>query len=66
MRLPVVPVEVGRSIEGEWSIAPKELLPILIAVVVWGRRWCGQRVECHCDNVAVVAVIINSIRAGQG
>ena len=46
----------------EWVIAPKELLPILLALVVWGRRWVGCRVECYCDNVAVVAVI-NSGRA---
>ena len=31
-------------------------------MVVWGRQWSGQRVECHCDNVAVVTVI-NSGRA---
>ena len=41
----------------EWAIAPKELLPILFAMVVWGRQWCGQRVICQCDNAAVVAVI---------
>ena len=41
----------------EWVIAPKELLPILFALVVWGRRWAGCRIECYCDNMAVVAVI---------
>ena len=40
----------------EWAIAPKELLPILFAVVVWGGQ-CGQQVECHCDNVAIVTMI---------
>ena len=32
---------------------------------MWGRQCCGQRVECHCDNVAVVAVI-NSGQAKNG
>ena len=41
----------------EWAIAQKELLAILFAMVVWGREWHGQRVECHCDNAAVVAVV---------
>ena len=57
----------------EWSIAPKELLPILFAMVVWGRQWCGQRVECHCDNVHIVTMAFNphgrsdsdKFRAGQ-
>ena len=46
----------------EWAIAPKELLPILFALVTWGRKWVGCRIECYCDNMAVVAVI-NSGRA---
>ncbi len=41
----------------EWLISPKELLPILFAVAVWGRYWRGRQVECHCDNMAVVAVV---------
>lgn len=41
----------------DWSIAPKELLPILFGLVVWGKQWAGCRVECHCDNAAVVAVV---------
>ena len=45
-----------------WQIASKELLPILFALVVWGRRWAGSRVECLCDNMAVV-VVVNSGRA---
>ena len=40
----------------EWQIA-EELLPILFSMVVWGKWWLGKRVECHCDNMAVVAVV---------
>ena len=45
----------------EWVIAPKELLPILFSLVVWGRKWSGCCIECYCDNMAVVAV-----RPGKG
>ena len=41
----------------DWPIAPKELLPILLAVAVWGRGWRGRLVTCHCDNMAVVSVV---------
>ena len=38
-------------------ISAKELIPILIAAVVWGEAWQGCRIKAHCDNSAVVAVI---------
>jgi len=41
----------------EWQIAEEELLPILFSMVVWGKWRSGKRVECHCDNMAVVAVV---------
>ena len=56
---------VSVEVEGlalEWQIAEKKLLPILFSMVVWGKWWSGKRVECHCDNMAVVAVV-NSGRA---
>ena len=39
------------------NIATQELLPIVLAAAVWGRRWTGLHVQCLCDNEAVVAVI---------
>ena len=39
------------------SIAPKELVPIVIAVVLWGPHWAGKPVCCLCDNTAVVAAV---------
>eukprot|EP00731_Ephydatia_muelleri_P018931 Em0011g971a len=39
------------------SIAVKEFIPILIAALIWGRSWSGQKVLCHCDNQFVVAAI---------
>ncbi len=41
----------------EASIAAKELLPIIVAAALWGQKWEGVSVLCHCDNQAVVAAI---------
>ena len=39
------------------SIAVKELLPIVMACMVWGKTWCKSAVLVHCDNQAVVEVV---------
>ena len=39
------------------SIAVKELLPIVLAAAVWGRRWRHGRVLFCSDNQAVVAAL---------
>ena len=31
----------------QWDISPKELLPIPVACVVWGRLWSGKKIRCH-------------------
>ena len=37
------------------GIAPvKELLPIIVATVVWGHGWKGKQVCFQCDNSAYV------------
>ena len=41
----------------EWGIMPKELLPIVIATVVWGKRWEGRLVRARCDTMAVVVAL---------
>ncbi len=41
----------------DWHIAAKELIPIVIAAVIWGAQWKGKRVLAQCDNTAVVAVL---------
>ena len=38
-------------------IAPKELVPIVIAVILWGPHLVGRHICCLCDNAAVVAVV---------
>ena len=39
------------------SIAPKELAPIVMAVILWGPYWADKSVLCLCDNTAVVAAL---------
>lgn len=39
------------------SIAAKELLPIVLAVVVWGHQWHHQQVLVLCNNMVVVQVL---------
>ena len=39
------------------SIAAKELLPIVMACMVWGKTWSKYVVSVHCDNQAVVEVV---------
>ena len=55
---------LGRWFQVQWNprieelpITVKELIPILIAGVVWGQTWSGHQVQCLCDNQAVVACI---------
>lgn len=41
----------------QWNIAIKELIPVVMAVAIWGGKWAGQVVRCRCDNSAVVSVL---------
>ncbi len=41
----------------EVHITVKELLPVVMALAVWGYQWSGQSVRCQCDDAAVVAII---------
>ena len=39
------------------SIAVKELQPIVMACILWGKEWQNTSVLAHCDNQAVVEVV---------
>ena len=39
-------------------ITIKELIPIVIAATVWGKRWSKKTIMAQCDNAAVVAIIL--------
>ena len=47
----------GTRLHWDSRLLKMELLPILIAGVVWGHPWSNHRVICHCDNQAVVACL---------
>lgn len=36
-------------------ITIKELVPVVLAIALWGQHWKGTTVKCLCDNGAVVA-----------
>ena len=38
-------------------IALKELFPVLLSCIVWGKEWSGKLIRCYCDNMAVVEVL---------
>ena len=37
----------------------KELLPIVLAAILWGSHWAGRHILFHTDNLAVVKVVRN-------
>ena len=41
----------------DYPIATKELIPIILAAIAWGKTWQGSTILARCDNAAVVAVI---------
>ena len=41
----------------EFSIAVKELFPVVIAAAIYGKYWSGQLVQFSVDNAAVVHVL---------
>ena len=62
---------MGAWCEGEWwsvgwpeqarrETAPSmtwlELIPIVVACVIWGESWSGRRVRVYYDNMGVVGV----------
>ena len=38
-------------------ITLKELIPIVIAAMLWGNKWAGETVRALCDNMAIVHVL---------
>lgn len=42
---------------GECHISAKEMIPIVIAAILWGKNWQGLSVRFHSDNSAVVALL---------
>ena len=49
-----------------WSIAAKELVPIILACAAWGQAWHACQVRCRCDNQVVVAALRSRSSRDQG
>ena len=47
-------------------IAEKELIPIVLALAVWGKAWAGHQIICHCDNQVVVACLKSRTSRSKG
>lgn len=45
------------STSPEYHISVKEMVPVVVATVVWGSKWRGLSVQFHSDNSAVVALL---------
>ena len=41
------------------DITAKELLPIVLALAIWGKKWIGSSVLVRCDNLDVVHILIS-------
>ena len=41
----------------QFHITIKEMIPVVLAVAIWGGQWCGKTVQVRCDNAAVVAIL---------
>ena len=41
------------------SMAFRELYPIVVAAVLWGKQWSGENILFYCDNIATVQIIKN-------
>ena len=40
-----------------WSMATKELFPIMVSTMLWGSRWRNLRILVLCDNEATVKLL---------
>ena len=59
----------GASYEERWFKAPwspawqtvnittKEMVPIILALAIWGQGWADKHIQVHSDNMAVVEII---------
>ena len=49
----------GHWLQLQWApiFTQKELVPIVLACMIWGQQWQGSTIHFHCDNMAVVQVV---------
>ena len=45
----------------QYNIVHLEIINILVAIRTWGQAWRGKTLLVHCDNAAVVSVLITGV-----
>jgi len=50
---------------GDVHIAAKEMVPVVIALALWGKRWQGCTVLCQSDNNGSGGCVENRVSQGQ-
>ena len=53
------------GLNATYHITLKELIPIVIAGVIWGPLWRGATVLAQCDNLAVVSIVNHGTSKNQ-
>ncbi|XP_071171222.1 uncharacterized protein [Mytilus edulis] len=51
------PPELQNILDSDMSMAFRELYPIVVAAVLWGKLWTRKRIVFHCDNESTVNII---------
>ncbi|CAG2240598.1 unnamed protein product [Mytilus edulis] len=51
------PPELQNILDSDMSMAFRELYPIVVAAVLWGKHWTRKRIVFHCDNESTVNII---------
>lgn len=51
------PTEYQESEQSTFSMAFRELYPIVVAAICWGNSWTSKKILFKCDNLATVHII---------
>lgn len=51
------PQQLEANLDSSVSICYKELYPIVIAAMLWGKFWARKRILFHCDNQGTVYIL---------
>jgi hypothetical protein len=64
---------MGRWIQAQWNaewqlnnITLKEMIPIVLAIAMWGKYCSHKHVLVYCDNMAVVQIMISKTSKEPG
>ena len=65
--------EMGHWIQAQWNaewlmnnITLKEMIPIVLAIAMWGKYCSHKHVLVYCDNMAVVQIMVSNTSKEPG